>query len=210
MDLSPITFLVTFAGIQLLAAMSPGPAFAVVTQKSLSGGRAAGLAAAAGCTIGLGVWLAATMIGLTFLVSKFWWLYAGLRVLGGVFLIYLAFQLWRHSRDPFSPDAEPAGMEKSTLGSFKAALLVQLSNPKALAYCASVLVTLLPAEQTLWMKATVPLLGSAVEGAWWLFVAMAFSTSAFRKRYAGLKTYLDRVMGAALGVLGLKLLLDQA
>ena len=119
MDLSPITFLVTLAGIQLLAAISPGPAFAVVTQKSLSGGRAAELAAAAGCTIGLGVWLAATMVGLTFLVSKFWWLYAALRVLGGVFLIYLAFQLWRHSRDPFFPDAAPADMDKKCARQFQ-------------------------------------------------------------------------------------------
>jgi threonine/homoserine/homoserine lactone efflux protein len=208
-ELSPLMFLLTLAGIQLLAAMSPGPAFAVVTQKALCGGRAAGFSTAVGCTLGLGIWLTATMIGLTFLVSEFWWLYAALRILGGLFLVYLAFQLWQHAGTPFSIDAGDEGGEKSLVSYFRAGLFVQLSNPKALAYCASVLVTLLPAYQPLWMKIAVPAVGSAVEGSWWFFVAAAFSTGLFRRRYARLKAYIDRVMGAALGVLGLKLLLER-
>jgi threonine/homoserine/homoserine lactone efflux protein len=209
MELTPFTFLAAFAGIQLLAAISPGPAFAVVTQRALQGGRAAGLAAAGGCTLGLFFWLSATMVGLAFLISTFWWLYAALRVLGGLFLIYLAFQLWRHAHTPFASSPPAPIPDKGALNHFRAGLFVQLSNPKALAYCASVLVTLLPPVQPLWMKIAIPLVGSTVEGSWWIFVAMVFSTGTFRKRYAAVKVYLDRAMGAALGVLGVKLLLER-
>lgn len=209
MELTPFAFLAAFAGIQLLAAISPGPAFAVVTQRALEGGRAAGLAAAGGCTLGLFFWLCATMVGLTFLISKFWWFYATLRILGGLFLIYLALQLWAHARAPIAPVALAPIADRSAFSHFRAGLFVQLSNPKALAYCASVVVTLLPAVQPLWMKVAVPLVGCSVEGSWWIFVAMAFSTGSFRQRYASVKAYLDRAMGAALGVLGVKLLLER-
>ncbi len=165
MDLPPALFLLTFAGIQL-AAMSPGPAFAVVTQRSLRSGRAAGLGAAGGCTLGLFIWLCATMIGLAFLVSKFLWLYGALRMGGG----------------------------------FSSSFPIQRPLPT---------VTLLPPEQPLWMKITIPLLSGAIEGSWWLFVALTFSANLFRRGYARLKSYLDRTMGAVLGLLGLKLLLVQ-
>ena len=130
MELTPFTFLAAFAGIQLLAAISPGPAFAVVTQRALQGGRAAGLAATGGCTLGLFFWLSATMVGLAFLISTFWWLYAVLRVLGGLFLIYLAFQLWRHAHTPFASSPPEPIPDKGALNHFRAGLFVQLSNPK--------------------------------------------------------------------------------
>jgi threonine/homoserine/homoserine lactone efflux protein len=208
-DVSPVVFLFAYAGIQLLAAMSPGPAFAVVSQTALQGGRAAGLVAAAGSTLGLFIWLCATMIGLAFLLSAFWWLYASLRVIGGLFLVYLAFQLWRHAREPMVAAAQASTAPMPALSHFRAGLFVQLSNPKALAYCVSILVTLLPAVQPVWMKITIPVLGAVVEGSWWVFVATVFSAGAFRRRYAGLKLYLDRTTGTALGVLGLKLLLER-
>ncbi len=209
MDLSPATFLVAYAGIQLLAAMSPGLAFAVVSHRALQGGRVAGLAAAAGATLGLVVWLSATMIGLAFLISTFWWLYAALRAAGGLFLVYLAIQLWRHSREPFETAPGHAETPKSPLSHFRAGLIVQLSNPKALAYCVSVLVTLLPPVQPVWMKIAIPVLGGAVEGSWWTFIALTFSSGPFRQRYAGLKAYLEKAMGITLGVLGAKLLLER-
>jgi threonine/homoserine/homoserine lactone efflux protein len=149
------------------------------------------------------------MIGLAFLMSTFWWVYAALRVAGGLFLVYLAWQLWKHSSEPLPPPMPEARSHSDFFGHFRAALMVQLSNPKALAYCASVLVTLLPPVQPLWMKISVPLIGTLVEGSWWIFIAVAFSTAPFRRRYGSLKSYLDRAMGTALALLGAKMLLER-
>lgn len=201
-------FLLTFIGVQALAAISPGPGFAVVTQKSLAGGREAGLATAAGATAGVFVWLVMTMLGLEFVISRFWWLYAALKVFGGLFLIYLAIQLWRHAAEPLPEVTAEGGKEQSLARYFRAGLFVQLSNPKALAYCTSVLVTILPADRPLWMMIAVPVLGAIVEGAWWLFIALTFARNGVRRRYASFKRAVDRAVGAALGALGLRLLSD--
>ncbi len=206
--MEPILFLLTFIGIQALAAISPGPAFAVVTQKALAGGRRGGLATAAGATAGVFVWLTMTMLGLEFIVSRFWWLYTALKIAGGLFLLYLAVQLWRHASEPLPDVPVEGGPERSWGSYFRAGLFIQLSNPKALAYCTSVLVTLLPAERPLWMMIAVPVMGTAVEGLWWTFLALTFSRGGFRRRYEGLKRGIDRAVGAALGALGIRLLAD--
>jgi len=65
-------------------------------------GERLGLPLPADAPLGSSFWLSATMVGLAFLISTFWWLYAALRVLGGLFLIYLAFQLWTHAHTPFA------------------------------------------------------------------------------------------------------------
>ncbi len=53
MELSPFLFLLTFAGIQAIAAISPGPAFALLSQRSRTRGRTGGMAVATGCTVGI-------------------------------------------------------------------------------------------------------------------------------------------------------------
>lgn len=207
--MEPAAFILAFVGIQALAAISPGPAFVVVTQKSLAGGQRGGLATAAGATAGVFIWLSMTMLGLELVISQFWWLYGALKILGGVFLVYLAVQLWRHAAEPL-PEFDPvAAREKSLLSYFWAGLLVQLLNPKALAYCTSVLITLLPSERPLWMMIAVPVIGTIVEGTWWTFLAVAFSRGGLRRRYEGLKCSIDRVVGAALGLLSVRLLLER-
>jgi threonine/homoserine/homoserine lactone efflux protein len=208
MDFDPIHFLILYAGVQALAAISPGPAFAVVSQRSLAAGRKVGLAAALGCTAGLATWLVATVVGLTVIVAKFAWLYTALKIVGGLFLLYLAYKLWQHARDPIHVPMPGLTVAETPWKAFRTGVLTQLANPKALAFCGSVLITILPPDMPLWMKAVVPVVGTAVEGAWWIFVALAFSTSRFRRGYASIKTALDRAMGATLGVLGTKLLLD--
>jgi threonine/homoserine/homoserine lactone efflux protein len=202
-------FLLTYGGVQLLATVSPGPAFAVVTQKALSSGKRGGLGAACGTTAGVFIWLSMTMLGLEFVVSQIWWLYTALKIAGGIFLIYLAIQLWRHADEPLPEIAAELGRERSFWSSFRAGLLVQLSNPKALAFCTSVLVTLLPAERPVWMMIAVPALGTLIEALWWSFLALTFSRGGFRSRYSAFKRSIDRAVGAALGVLGVKLLADQ-
>lgn len=204
--MEPLSFILAFMGIQILATISPGPAFAVVTQKSLAGGRRGGLATAAGLLCGFFVLLCLTMLGLHVIISKFWWLYAALKIAGGLFLVYLATQLWRHASEPLPEVASGGASERSLASYFRAGLFVQLLNPKALAYCSSVLITLLPPEPPLWMMLTVPLLGAFIEGAWWALLALTFSRGGFRRRYQSIKSGLDRAMGAALGVLGIRLL----
>ena len=60
----------TIAVISLLAAMSPGPDFIVVTKNSLSGSRGVGLCTALGVGLGILSHVTYSLIGIGFIISQ--------------------------------------------------------------------------------------------------------------------------------------------
>lgn len=92
---------------------------------------------------------------------------------------------------------------------FLKALLLQLSNPKVMVFMGSIFVSLLPAQPPAWMDATVLVIVAANEFTWFALLALLFSGETARAFYRRTKPWLDRFMGGALALLGLKLALDR-
>lgn len=57
-------------GVHLLACMSPGPDFVLVSQQALSRGRAAGMLTALGIALGFGIHIIYSVLGLVTLVAQ--------------------------------------------------------------------------------------------------------------------------------------------
>ena len=65
--------IVTLAGIALallLVAMSPGPAFIVVSQQALAHSRRAGVATALGVSVGSIIWVVLVILGIAVLMTQ--------------------------------------------------------------------------------------------------------------------------------------------
>ena len=62
--------LLAFLGISALVIATPGPDTAITIRNSLAGGRAAGLATAAGVAIGQAIWAFATSAGIAPCLSR--------------------------------------------------------------------------------------------------------------------------------------------
>ena len=78
---------VTLAGIALallFVAMSPGPAFIVVSQQAVARSRDAGVITALGVSVGSVVWVMLVILGIAFVLEQAAWLYVVLRLMGGV------------------------------------------------------------------------------------------------------------------------------
>ena len=81
--------------ITVLAVISPGPDFAMVTRIALTRGRHAGVFCAIGIGSGVSVHLAYTLIGLGVLFASNIWVLNSLRYLGAAYLIWLGLSaLW--------------------------------------------------------------------------------------------------------------------
>src|SRR6185503_1725887 len=91
-----------------LGAISPGPSFIFVARTAVARGRGDGLSAALGMGIGGLFFATLAFVGLTAMITQFGSLYLGFKVLGGLYLLYLAFGLWRSSAERLdtSPDRE--------------------------------------------------------------------------------------------------------
>ena len=199
--------LLTLAAANLLAAMSPGPAFILVVRSSVTGSRRVGLASAAGVILGAVVWAIAALFGLALLFSEIAWLYRAVQAVGGLYLIYVAVMVWRGARAPVEIDtARPAAQDPWR--AFAAALTLQLSTPKAIVFFSSVFVALLPAHAPAWVWIATLAIVAFNETVWYLTLVFSFSARPVREAYGRLKLGLDRTVAAVLGGLGLKLVLD--
>ncbi len=125
---------------------------------------------------------------------------------GAIYLIYLGFMLLRHAGAPL-PEADPAAAQAGAWQGFVKALLLQLSNPKVMVFMGSIFLSLLPAQPPAWMDAAVLAIVAINEFSWFALLALLFSGSTARAFYRRTKVWLDRIMGGALALLGLKLAL---
>jgi threonine/homoserine/homoserine lactone efflux protein len=195
----------SIAGAITLGAMSPGPSFVLVARTSVARSRADGLAMALAMGVGGALFALAALAGVHVVLATVPVLYALLKLLGGLYLVYLAWVLWRHAAKPIELEKVGTGSQRS----FWLGLATQLSNPKTAVVYASVFVSLLPAELPLWAALLLPLAVFCIEAGWYSIVALALSAPAPAAAYLRWKRWIDRAAGGVMGLLGLKLILTR-
>lgn len=126
--------------LTLLAAMaSPGPAFLLVLRNSIAEGPRAGILTGLGQGIVAALWTGAALAGLAAVFEVVPWLYAAMKAGGALYLIYLAWGMWRDAAKPL--DTSVAARRRA----FRAGLLVNLANPKSVLFAGAVIVVIFPA-----------------------------------------------------------------
>ena len=84
--------LMAVATITVLAVISPGADFAMVTRNSILYGRSAGLFAALGIAAGVQLHVFYTMIGVGWLIRSSPELFTAIKLLGALYLIYVGYK----------------------------------------------------------------------------------------------------------------------
>lgn len=198
-----LTHLIAF-NIALLAAIaSPGPAFLVAVKTAVTSGRRAGIAVGLGLGLMAALWTAAALFGLEVVFVAFPWAYTAVKTIGALYLMWIAYGMWRSARQPLNADVKPARH------AFRQGILINLMNPKSVLFAAAVLVVIFPPNMTLGENLLVIANHLVVEWIVYTAIAIGMSTEAVSRRYLRAKVWLDRVAAAVLGALGLRLLLDR-
>jgi len=200
--------LLGLAVVHLLAVASPGPSTVLVVQTAAVAGRRGGLVAALAMMLGALAWAMAALWGLQALFARFAWLYTFFQVAGGLYLIWLAAMLWRHARDPLPEMAAGDIVRGSGWRIFVRALLLQLGNPKIMVFFGSIFLSVLPPDLPGWMAGAALATIAFNEFTWFALLALLFSGGTARAFYRRAKFWLDRLMGGALALLGLRLALS--
>ena len=197
--------LATIGGALALGAMSPGPSFILVARTAVASSRRAGMGAALGMGVGSIVISLIALMGLHTLLAAVPWLWLILKTGGGIYLLWMAFKMFRHAREPLHVESN-ASVGKSFRRAFLTAFGTQISNPKTAVVFAGIFAALLPSHITPVMYVTLPLVSMLVDGLWYAFVAYALSSSGPRNTYLRFKTTFDRIGGSVMAMLGIKLI----
>jgi len=202
------TALLGIVGAITVGAMSPGPSFVMVARTAVAASRTAGLFAALGMGVGGLVLAIAALLGLHSLLLAVPSAYVTLKVLGGVYLVYLGLRMWRSSNRALVVAPSETAAASGACRAFATALITQLSNPKAAVVYASVFAAFLPANTSLAFDAAVATAAFTVESAWYAVVALALSSETPRSAYLRYKTWVDRAAGSVMLALGTRLMLS--
>jgi len=202
-----IAVLLAIAGALAIGAMSPGPSFVLVSRIAVTASRPNGLAAALGMGVGGVVYGGLGLFGLQAILAQVEWLYLILKVLGGLYLLWLALALWRTAAQPITVPKTAEGRPRSVRRSFTLAAVTQLSNPKAAVVYGSIFAAFLPPQVPAWTFAVLLPAIFAIEAGWYTIVALVFSADRPRAVYLRWKRWFDRAAGSVMGALGLRLIL---
>ena len=191
--------LVAFNIALLVAIASPGPALLMATHTSASRGRAAGIAVGVGLGLMAAIWTLMALLGLAVVFELFPMVYIGAKILGGLYLLYLAYKMWRNASAPISAQLPPARH------AFRQGFFVNLLNPKSVLFAAAVLVAVFPAGLSVAESFVIVINHFVVEVTFYSTFAFCMSTQAVSARYMRAKVYIDRGAAIVLGALGIRL-----
>lgn len=203
--MEPITVLAGLLGVLLIGSISPGPSFVLVAQTAVARSRRDGIAAALGMGMGAVVFTTLVLLGLTAVLTRVPPLFTGVKLLGGLWLLLLAWRLWQGAAVPLA--LAGAGMDyPNPTASFRTGLATQVTNPKTAIYYGSVFAALLLQHPPGWLVLALPPLVFVIEAGWYTLVALLFSSGGPRAAYLRGKRWVDRTAGAVMGLLGLRLI----
>ncbi len=204
-----ITLFATIAVIHLLAVASPGPTLMVVMSQSVAGSRRSGFLVVAGVVAATLVWSSVTAAGLGGVVARYGWLYFGLKLVGAVYLGWLAFGLLKGVVQGKAVGLDASRPLLSGAGALRAGFLTTIANPKVVAYYASLFGVMIPAGAGAAVFAGAVLTAALVSALWWSAVVLLFGLPVVRAVYARARRWMDAAMGALLLALAGRLLFSR-
>ena len=198
-----LTAFLTVAVLHLMVAISPGPAVLMSARTGITEGLRTGTFLAMGIGVGGIVWAAAALFGLNLVFQTAPAVLWSLKITGGLYLLYLAWTLWRDADAPL--DLTAARSPRSPASAFRLGLVTQLANPKPAVLFSAIFIGTVPPGTPAWVYAALLTVVFCNETLWNTLVARIFSFNRSRSAYISLKSVIDRSFGAMLALLGVKI-----
>ena len=202
------SFLLIIGAALLGGAMSPGPSFLIVAQNSLSKSRLHGLFTAVGTGLGAALFALLAALGVTALLEETPAAYFVFRLLGGLYLIWLSYLIWRGATQPMIVNTQADKTQASILMSLLKGFTVQVSNPKTVFIIASIFSSVMPNQPPVNTALYVTVIAFLIDFGWYALVALSLSKQASRDFYQKAKRYFDWFAAGFLLVLGAKLIFE--
>ncbi len=180
--------------ILVVGASSPGPSVALLIGIATSQGRAPAMVATLGIATGSMLINLLTMLGVGLLLSQAAWAMTGLRIIGAAYLVYLAYGAFRKAINPPAVQAIKTDAQ-SNWRHFGVGFLLQVTNPKAIAFWLSIAsigaVDGANPEVVALFVLGAFLISFSCHGAW----ALAMSTRHIRAAYARGRRWIETALG---------------
>ena len=192
--------------VSLATSLIPGPNNFMLMRLGMRRGRGAALAAGFGTTLSCIVWCAAAALGMAAVLAAAPWLYKVLRIGGGLYLLWFAWTIWRAKADGAAAP-EPAPGREAFWDSFWQGFAVNMTNPKAVLFFASIFSAYVGPQTPLWAQVAAVAIVVATCLGWQVAMAFLFSAERAASAYRRAQRPLDRGAAVLMGGFGVSLIL---
>ena len=192
--------------VHILAVMSPGPDFAVVTKNSLVYSRKSGVLSALGIGLGILVHITYSVIGVAFILSNNPNLLTAIQYIGALYLIYLGYLSLTDKYHESIQSTKHITHDIPPFEALKNGFITNITNPNATLFFLSIYTTLISEQTPLFIRTLYGLEMSVATFAWFCLVALVFSHPLIKNKISGAQYYIEKVMGIALIYLALKII----
>jgi len=206
MNLSLWGIFVTVAIAHFLALLSPGPDFVLIVKSAIRNGNKKSIGIAVGISVANALYISLCLIGVGSILAKSATVLVTLKVMGGLFLIYLGIQALRAKKDSYKKialaETNNRQLETTWISEFITGFMSGLLNPKNLLFYLSLFTVVLTKEVSLSFKITLGIWMTTVVLFWDIAIIYLLSTSRVQRKFSKIAYYLDKLTGAILGMIG--------
>ena len=191
------------AAITILAVISPGPDFVMVSRNSLSLSRQAGLLTAIGIGIGVLVHVTYVIVGVGLLLKQSETLFFLFKMAGAIYLVWMGISMMRPKT--YEMNSPTISDNPSNMAALRMGILTNALNPKCSVFILSLFMQVVIPSASLQQLIFYGVFISATHIVWFMFVAYCLSAESVRKRIITIRHWVDRCFGALLVALGITL-----
>lgn len=200
----------TVAVVHLLAVMSPGPDFVMISRNSLIYSRKTGVYSALGLGLGILVHVTYSLVGIGFVIAKSIFLFSLLKYLGAAYLIYVGYQCLRAKPHQVEAMVTERQEEMSPFAAVRMGFLTNVLNPKATMFFLALFTQVINPATPKFIQVFYGLEMSFMTFVWFGFVATVLAHKSIRSRFVSVQHWLERTFGVILVALGIKVALSSS
>ncbi len=195
-----------------LAMVSPGPNYAVTLKHSLLHSRGTGVYTAVGVAAGNFLHVILSLLGLAVVVSQSVLAFNLLKWFGVAYLVYLGLKSLGARKYEVDAATETQA-EQGGIGAYRAiwsSFLVSALNPKVTLFYLVLFTQVVESDTPLLFRFVYGITAVALSFGWYALVAIFVSTAPVKRRFDAVSHWIERVTGAVLILLGIRLALAKS
>jgi RhtB (resistance to homoserine/threonine) family protein len=198
--------LMLIGSIHLLAAASPGPDFILVSQQTLVNGKKAGIMTSVGIALGLSIHIIYSALGLAAIIANSQSALWAIKILGGCYLLWLGFQCILAKPESSINLPNKIVKQNALIKNIIKGFLCNALNPKAPIYFVALFTLVLSPDLPFNHLIIYGLWMMLLQFLWFSTVVLLLSRPSINSKFQHLGHYINKIMGGAMLIMGIKVL----
>lgn len=199
-----LAIFLTVALAHLLAVISPGPDFIMITRNSLIYSRKTGIYSAIGLGLGILVHVIYSLVGIGLIISKSIVLFNVIKFIGAGYLIYIGYKSLTSKSSKINVATGEQKKDITKLAAIRIGFITNVTNPKATLFFLSLFTLIVTPTTPLFVKILMGTEMSIVTSLWFIFVAFVASHHLVKNKIGGIQHFAEKFIGVVLIALGIK------